>query len=165
MAVLEQIENPLRILYAGLWDLLLNDDAFASTFKPGNRVKMTESEPDEKDARLAADYPEIGLFPSTSDSPPRVATTDSRFWTHLIAVRLRSGKPSVETLLDAQWIVYRVIFEALLTLPDQIKWPNGDDLLIRASLLPAKIDLDRGSDGWVGLMSIEAVLGLERGDT
>ena len=110
------VNNPLRMVAAATWDLLLASSLIKDRFKAGNRIihyhgsdrTVTEKEQPIEGEVGAGDLPEIWLF--QSGIRPHLGRTTSGSSLELEwLIAVSSGRQNLGRLLDAEWLVWQAL--------------------------------------------------------
>lgn len=151
MGELSTENNPLRMIHDATWRLIEASTQITGMFEVGNRIKHYggQSEP-IIDTPGAGDLPEIRLIQTGLKSRPYRTTSQSSL--HLWwSLQMTTGEQASDTLLDAQWNVYRALLLWDTTVKG-LRW-QGNTFVDSARFLRTKDSLNndrqnRGTRGW-----------------
>jgi hypothetical protein len=100
-------DNPIRLVYDALWDLLEANSLFVSHAKKTIKFTGTAMYP-ELDSVSEADLPEVRIVVA-GFKPHPFNTSDSSRLTLTYQVQVATGEMLFASLLDMQWIIYAAL--------------------------------------------------------
>jgi hypothetical protein len=154
-------DNPIRLVYAAIWDMLEDKYEFTSLVEEGNRIKYTGSKlaPD-KDTVSTASLPQVRVI-ATGLEPHIRRTTSGSSLNIIWEIQIASGDQRFATVFDVSWAIYRAMTgwaDHIMTLEY-----GGETFVTLARPLKVKTELgspeaDRGIKGWSSVWAGEVQL-------
>jgi hypothetical protein len=153
-------DNPIRLVYKALWDLVEAQTQFTDAVPAGNRIKYTGSDPHpEKTARLPpADFPEVRLV-ARSMRPHLDRTSNGASLTVAWAFQVNSGSQLFAGLMDVDWAIFLAMSTwASYLMSDEDTRPTWNGEVIVRRCRPVQVDIEMSDtgkvkgwrDAWVG---------------
>lgn len=152
-------DNPIRLTYAALWDLLEAQSQFTDAVAEPNRIKYTGTDraPEKSTGMAPAHFPQVRLVPSAM-IPHLKRTSNGSSMTVIWSVQVNSGDQRVAEILDVDWAIYLAL-EAwdteLMNGDDAPTW-NSERFIRRCRPLEVKVRMDDDGkikgwrDAWMG---------------
>jgi hypothetical protein len=155
------MQGPVNRLYEKLWEILERDGEFAAVFKPGNIMKYTSREAADKKLKQHADYPAIGIFPSTNSGFPTVVTSSAYIWDHAISIDIKTGDKDISNLAEIEWMISRIILSDMSELMLDT-WEGDNYIICLNKKINNNISIDKSNYGWNTLIRFDVKLGVSR---
>lgn len=161
------VTNPIRLLYAALWEILEGQADFAAAVAEGNRIKYTEAaRAPDKDTLSTADHPQVRIL-AKGFRPHLHRTSSGSSLAVLWSIEVSSGDQRFRTLFDVEWSIYRAM-ENWQTHVTAVLW-NEKELVKSCRPVAVKTELgdpevDRGNRGWSAVWAGETELWITTGD-
>ena len=146
-------DNPIRLVYTALWDMLEASSAFMSVVSgTGNRIRRDSgTRMFSKDALSDADVPQVELF-LAGHEPHLERTTIDSFLDTVWEIRVATGDTQFESTLDTAWVIYRAMLGWQDKLLTALTWQGKTFVhLARPLLIEEKLDDNPrtpGNRGW-----------------
>ncbi len=107
---LDAVDNPLRLVYTALWDMLEASAAFLSVVSgTGNRIRNDGTTyMYGKDALAGADLPQVRLL-LAGHKVHLEATSNDSFWETVWEIQVATGDVRFLSVLDVNWVIYRAM--------------------------------------------------------
>lgn len=146
-------DNPLRLVYAAIWDMLEAKTEFTTLVPVGNRIKYTNTTGNRapgKDTLSDASVPQVAVVAAELDPHLQRTSTGSSL-VALWEIKIASGDQRFAMEFDVSWAIYRAM-EDWDTHLMPLEW-KGEDFVRAARPLKTKVQLgnpeaDRGIKGW-----------------
>ncbi len=153
-------DNPIRLVYAAIWEMLEAKTEFTNLVKIGNRIKYTNTTGDrapDKDTVSDADLPQVRVT-HTGIIPHLFRVTGGSSLVIRWETEVASGDQRFATELDVAWAIYRAM-TGWATHIQTLTWKDETFArLYRAQENDAdfmKVNADRGISGWSSLWTGE----------
>jgi hypothetical protein len=142
-------DNPIRLIYDALWDLLEANSLFASHARKTIKFTGTAMHP-ELDSVSEADLPEVRIVLGGLKPHPYNTSSSSRL-TVTYRVQVATGEMLFASVLDMQWIVYAALHN-WKTHIETLEW-NGKTFAKKLTTdevqdTDSNSKLNRGIRGW-----------------
>ena len=151
MANLELADNPIRLVYAAIWEMLEDKYEFTQLVPVGNRIKYTGTKraPD-KDTVDPASLPQVRVI-AAGLKPHLFRVTSGSSLVIRWEIQVASGDQRFATEMDVAWAIYRAM-TGWATHIMALKWKDETFARLHRPL-EVETDLgnpeaDRGIKGW-----------------
>lgn len=152
------VDNPLKQVYNGLWEMLLRNPNLIRYIKERNRIRF-DTPPSPKRVISEGDLPELAWLPSGGPVNIRANSSATEFE--------RMYTLAVTTGLDI-CLYDEILFEIIKALVDwdvvlcPLQWPEGRHFIVDAAMVELAEGLDteetRGIHGWTAMMSLKVIM-------
>ena len=118
-------DNPIRMVYTALWDMLEASAAFMSVVSgTGNRIRRDGTTyMFSKDSLSDADVPQVELL-LVEHRPHLEATSNDSFLDTVWEIRIATGDTRFLTSLDTAWVIYRAMLGWQTQLMTGLTWQS-----------------------------------------
>jgi hypothetical protein len=142
-------DNPIRLVYDALWDMLEANSLFVSHVKRKVQFTGTAMHP-ELDSVSEADLPEVRIILAGNKSHSH-NTSDSSRLTLVWQIQVATGEMRFAPLLDVQWIIYCAMHHWDVHVKT-LTWNDAEFVkgcyVEEAAETDDNRELNRGSKGW-----------------
>lgn len=117
-------DNPLRMIYTALWDMLEANTTFTDIVDTGNRIRQDGTTPMyERDIYSEADLPSVRIKP-TGHVIGLQATSNSTFIKTTWVIEVFTGELRFLSLLDVNWAISLAMTGWTTSLRDALEWQS-----------------------------------------
>lgn len=151
-------DNPLRLVYAGIWTMLEAQTQFTDIVSAANRIKYTgtDSHPwSEMDGGMQpAGFPKVRVVMKRLITHLHRTSNGSNL-TVLWGIEVNSGNQLFADILDVDWAIYLAMEDWPTQLRDALEW-NSENFVRRCRPETVDVTLDDAQknkgwrDAWLG---------------
>lgn len=155
-------DDPLSLVYEGLWKLVEDFEPFKDAVREGNRIRLDGRSRNPMKANVqAADLPEVILHPQGGESNLHANSSESRL-TRRFAFLISTGDMRIDYLhFPLQWHVLRALTNWKEKIGELV-W-KGHAFLVDVNMPDTQEgesdpDRNRNIKGWSSIVTIETVM-------